>query len=86
MHPNGLDAHRWLGPLTDPAFVRRAALEREGLPEHDRVSPPDRSPLRWKLWLAAVWSRCVDGARPRPHRQAGSAQPRKGEASDQGLR
>jgi hypothetical protein len=85
MHPHGLDAHRWLGPLTDPAFVRRAALERDGLrdPELD-TRANDGWRLSLNAWLAAAWSRCVDGARAWSY-PADSAQPREGKAGDQRL-
>ena len=81
MHPRGMEASRTLGPLTDPAFVRRSVLERDGLPDPDfRPSARHASQDRWDARVTAALSWCLEGARAWVHRQDASAQAREDES------
>jgi len=90
MVPRGSNRHApmpIIGPLTDTAFVRRAAREREGLPG-DPVSAASDRRGPWDGGMVAALTRYLDGAlawRLRP-RRVPSAKPPERDARDQRLR
>jgi len=89
MVPRGSHRHApmpTVGPLTDTAFVRRTAREREGLPGHPRSATSDRRKA-WDGGMVAALTRYLDGALAWPlrPRRGPSAKPPERDARDQRL-